>query len=58
MGEQVKCPGGQERPINHSLRLSQADTDRVKTIADAREWTVAKTLAKLVALALDARLLK
>jgi hypothetical protein len=46
------------RDVNHSLRLSVEDTARVRALADAREWPFAKTLAKLVALALDAKLLK
>jgi len=46
------------RDVNHSLRLSAEDTARVRALAEAREWPFAKTLAKLVSLALDARLLK
>jgi hypothetical protein len=46
------------RDVNHSLRLSAEDTARVRVIADAKEWPFAKTLAKLVVLALDAKLLK
>ena len=46
------------RPINHSVRLSIADTKRIEIIATGHDWSVAKTISKLVVAALDAKLVK
>lgn len=46
------------RPINFSVRLSSEDAKRVEALAAAHDWTLGKTIAKIVALALDAGLLK
>jgi hypothetical protein len=58
MATKKEPPAKQVRDVNHSLRLSADETARVRALAEAREWPFAKTLAKLVSLALDARLLK
>ncbi|MCI0540184.1 MAG: hypothetical protein L0Z50_33685 [Verrucomicrobiales bacterium] len=41
-----------------SVRLPEADADRVRALARLKEWSIAKTIAKLVVAALDARLVK
>ena len=46
------------RPVNFSMRLSESDAAKVQEIATAKEWTLAKTLQKLVSLALEKGLLK
>ena len=46
------------RTVNHSLRLTEADTERVRTVALAHDWPMGKVLAKLVIAALDSKLLK
>ena len=53
------APASQElRPVNFSVRLSEADAQRVKAIAEAHDWPMAKTIQKLVVSALDAKALK
>ena len=42
------------RTVNHSLRLTEADTERVRVVAKAHDWPMGKVLV----VALDARLLK
>ena len=46
------------KPVNFSVRLPESDATRVQEIAAAKEWTLAKTLQKLVSLALEKELLK
>jgi lysozyme family protein len=46
------------RPINFSVRLSEADAKRLEALAAAKDWPAAKTIQKLVVAALDAKLLK
>jgi lysozyme family protein len=56
-----KTPAGakqEPRPINFSVRLSEDDASRVEALATAHDWPLAKTLQKLIAAALDAKLVK
>jgi lysozyme family protein len=46
------------RPINFSVRLSVADAKRLEIIAVAHDWSLAKTVNKLVVAALDGKLIK
>ena len=54
----MKKPALDPRSVNHSIRLTSADSERARLIAIAHDWPLGKVLAKLVALALDAKLLK
>jgi predicted DNA-binding protein len=43
---------------NFSVRLPPEDVKRVKALAEAHEWPIAKVIQKLVKAALDATMLK
>jgi hypothetical protein len=43
---------------NFSVRLPPEDVKRIKALAAAHEWPLAKVIQKLVKAALDARVLK
>jgi hypothetical protein len=46
------------RSVNCSTRLTESDARRVEAVAKAHDWTIAKTIQKLVTAALDAKVLK
>ncbi|MCI0539660.1 MAG: hypothetical protein L0Z50_31005 [Verrucomicrobiales bacterium] len=47
---------GKTRRSVFSVRLTEADAARVRTVALAKEWTISKTIEQLVVAALDAKL--
>jgi hypothetical protein len=47
-----------ESTVNFSTRLPKSYADRVTNLAEDRDWTLGKTIQKLVIAALDAKLLK
>ena len=47
-----------EDTVNFSTRLPKSYADRVANLAKDRDWTLGKTIQKLVIAALDAKLLK
>jgi hypothetical protein len=47
-----------EDTVNFSTRLPKSYADRVANLANDRDWTLGKTIQKLVIAALDAKLLK
>ena len=51
-------PKATAKKTNFSVRLPDEDVIRVKAIAAARDWPMAKTIQKLVVAALDAKVLK
>jgi hypothetical protein len=46
------------KSVNFSVRLTESDAKRVEATATAHDWSLAKTIQKLVIAALDARLVK
>ncbi len=50
--------GLKPRRVSFSIRLLDADARRVVAIAEAHEWSLTKTIQKLVVAALDAKLVK
>ncbi len=55
----IKKPGDAPSRLNNfSCRLSDEDAKRVRAIAIAHDWPLAKTIQKLVVAALDAKVLK
>lgn len=51
-------PKATTKKTNFSVRLPDEDVARITAIAEARDWTMAKTIQKLVTAALDTKALK
>lgn len=48
-------PPGPERYKNFTIRVSESDQARAREIATAHDWTLSKTIQKLVVAGLDAK---
>lgn len=58
LGKKPEDGGLEPRRVSFSIRLLDEDARRVVAIAEAHEWSLTKTIQKLVIAALDAQLVK
>jgi hypothetical protein len=56
--KKISPPEKESRLVNFSVRLSDSEAARVKAIAEAKDWPLAKVLQKLIIAALDKGLIK